>query len=123
FRSTTILASTIIVFTSGVATISIIMIGVLLKDKYIEQGLHTKNLSRTLEDAGTMLLPFVPWGVSGVFYLEILGVSVGEYWIWAIPCYLCIVFAMIYAIPCYLCIVFAMIYAKTGIGLAKAKKA
>ncbi|HLQ83179.1 MAG TPA: Na+/H+ antiporter NhaC [Pseudogracilibacillus sp.] len=106
---TTILASTIIVFTSGVATISIIMIGVLLKDKYIEQGLHTKNLSRTLEDAGTMLLPFVPWGVSGVFYLEILGVSVGEYWIWAIPC--------------YLCIVFAMIYAKTGIGLAKAKKA
>lgn len=104
----TIIASIIIVFTAGVASISIIMVGVLLKEAYAEQGLHAKNLSRTLEDAGTMLLPFVPWGVSGVFYLEVLGVSVGEYWMWAIPC--------------YLCIVFAMIYAKTGFGLAKVEK-
>lgn len=101
----TILGSTIIVFTAGVASISIIMVGVLLQDAYAKKGLHAKNLSRTLEDSGTMLIPFVPWGVSGIFYLEVLGVSVTDYWIWAIPC--------------YLCIVFAMIYASTGIGLAK----
>lgn len=101
----TIIASGVIVFTAGVASISIIMVGVLLKDAYTEKGLHAKNLSRTLEDAGTMLLPFIPWGASGVFYLEVLGVGVSEYWIWTIPC--------------YLCVVFAMIYAKTGIGIAK----
>lgn len=104
----TILGSTAIVFTAGVASISIIMIGTLLKDAYIKMGLHPKNLSRTLEDAGTMLLPFVPWGVSGIFYLEVLGVGPGSFWIWAIPCYLCIVFAMIYGI--------------TGIGIAKVKE-
>ena len=103
----TILGSAAIVFTAGVASISIIMIGTLLKDAYIKMGLDPKNLSRTLEDAGTMLLPFVPWGVSGIFYLEVLGVGPGSFWIWAIPCYLCIVFAMIYGI--------------TGIGIAKIK--
>lgn len=102
----TILGSAIIVFTAGVASISIIMVGVLLQDAYAKKGLHAKNLSRTLEDSGTMLIPFVPWGVSGIYYLEVLGVSVADYWIWAIPC--------------YLCVVFAMIYASTGIGLADA---
>lgn len=101
----TIVGSAAIVFTAGVASISIIMVGVLMKDAYKQKGLHAKNLARTLEDSGTMLLPFVPWGVSGVFYLEVLGVGPGEYWMWAIPC--------------YLCIVFAMFYAKTGIGMAK----
>jgi NhaC family Na+:H+ antiporter len=104
----TILGSAAVVFTAGVASISIIMIGTLLKDAYMNMGLHPKNLSRTLEDAGTMLLPFVPWGVSGIFYLEVLGVGPGSFWMWAIPCYLCIVFAMIYGF--------------TGIGIAKLNK-
>lgn len=101
----TILGSAAIVFTAGVASISIIMVGVLLKDAYVRRGLHPKNLSRTLEDSGTMLLPFVPWGVSGIFYFEVLGVGPGDYWMWAIPCYLCVVFAMFYAF--------------TGIGMEK----
>lgn len=106
--SSTILGSLIIVFTSGVASISIIMVGVLMKDAYKEQNVPIENLSRTLEDAGTMVLGFVPWGVSAIYYLEVLGVGVGDYWIWAVPCYLCIVFAMIYGI--------------TGIGLGMKKK-
>ena len=106
--SSTILGSLIIVFTSGVASISIIMVGVLMKDAYKEQNVPIENLSRTLEDAGTMVLAFVPWGVSAIYYLEVLGVGVGDYWIWAVPCYLCIVFAMIYGI--------------TGIGLGMKKK-
>jgi NhaC family Na+:H+ antiporter len=104
----TILGSAAIVFTAGVASIAIIMMGTLLKDSYTKMGLHPKNLSRTLEDAGTMLLPFVPWGVSGIFYLEVLGVGPGAFWMWAIPCYLCIVFAMIYGF--------------TGIGITKLSK-
>ncbi len=91
----TMLISTILVFTAGVASISILMTGLLLKDVYKRMGLHTKNLSRTLEDAGTMFLPFVPWGTSALFYIEILGVGPGEYWMWCIPCYLAIVVEVI----------------------------
>lgn len=94
----TIVCSTMLVFTAGVASISILMTGLLLKDAYRDMGIHTKNLSRTLEDAGTMFLPFVPWGTSALFYIEILGVGPGEYWMWTIPCYLCVVFAIIYAV-------------------------
>lgn len=103
----TILGSMVLVFTAGVASVSIIMIGTLLKDTYTKMGLHTKNLSRTLEDAGTMLLPFVPWGASGIFYMEVLGVGAGQYWMWAISCYLCIFVAMFCAI--------------TGFGIEKTK--
>ncbi|MDM8534492.1 Na+/H+ antiporter NhaC, partial [Clostridiaceae bacterium HSG29] len=101
----TILGSAVLVFTAGVASVSIIMIGTLLKDTYTKMGLQSKNLSRTLEDAGTMLLPFVPWGASGIFYMEVLGVSVGQYWMWAISCYLSIFVAMFCAF--------------TGFGIAK----
>lgn len=94
----TIVASSILVFTAGVASISIIMVGFLLKEAYAKMGLHGVNLSRTLEDSGTMLLPFVPWGASGIYYMDLLGVSVGEYAVWCVPCYLCVVFAMIWAI-------------------------
>ncbi|WP_411843834.1 Na+/H+ antiporter NhaC [Salinicoccus sp. HZC-1] len=104
----TIVGSVIIIFTAGVASISIIMVGVLLQRAYAKRGLHAKNLSRTLEDSGTMLLPFVPWGVSGIYYWEVLGVSVADYWVWAIPCYLCVVFAMFYSF--------------SGIGIAKADR-
>lgn len=38
------------------------MVGVLMKDAYKEQNVPIENLSRTLEDAGTMVLGFVPWG-------------------------------------------------------------
>lgn len=102
----TIAGSLALVFTAGVASISIIMIGTLFKDAYTKMGLSRLNLSRTLEDSGTMILPFVPWGVSGIFYLEVLGVGPGDYWMWAISCYLCIVFAMLLAF--------------TGIGIKKA---
>ncbi|TVT28923.1 Na+/H+ antiporter NhaC [Salinicoccus cyprini] len=103
----TVLSSLIIVLTAGVASVAIIMVGVLLQDAYTEKGLHHKNLSRSLEDSSTMILPLVPWGVSGIYYMEVLEVSVADYWIWAIPC--------------YLCIVFAMINASTGLGIAKSR--
>lgn len=93
----TVLVGVMLTFTTGVASVPIIMIGFLLKEAYTNMGLHGVNLSRTLEDSGTMLLPFVPWGASGIYYMDLLGVSVGQYAIWAIPCYLCVVFAMIWA--------------------------
>lgn len=90
----TIIGSLVMVFTAGVASVAFIMIGTLLKDTYKKMGLHAKNLSRTLEDSATMWLPFVPWGASGIFYMEVLGVNVSQYGIWAISCYLGIFISM-----------------------------
>lgn len=101
----TIIGSLVMVFTAGVASVAFIMIGTLLKDTYKNMGLHAKNLSRTLEDSATMWLPFVPWGASGIFYMEVLGVNVGQYGVWAISCYLGIVMSMFCAF--------------TGLGIAR----
>lgn len=94
----TIICGVLLTFATGVASVPIIMIGFLMGDMYKDMGLHGVNLSRTLEDCGTMLIPFVPWGASGIYYMDILGVSVSQYAIWCIPCYLCIVFAMVWAV-------------------------
>lgn len=104
----TMLAGIILTFTAGVASIVIIMVGTLLKDAYDDMGLDRLNLSRSIEDSGTQLLGLVPWGASGIYYTNLLGVSVGEYAIWCIPCYLCVVFGMIWAF--------------TGIGIKYADK-
>lgn len=104
----TILGSLMLVFTAGVASVSIIMMGTLMTEPFQKLGLKGENLSRTLEDAGTMMLPFVPWGASGIFYLEVLGVGPADYWMWAILCYLCVVVAMICAL--------------TGFGIARNAK-
>ena len=93
----TVIAGLLLTFATGVASVPIIMIGFLMGDMYKDMGLHGTNLSRTLEDCGTMWIPFVPWGASGIYYMDLLGVSVAEYAIWCIPCYMCVVFAMIWA--------------------------
>jgi len=94
----TCIAGLILTFATGVASVPIIMIGFLMGNMYKEMGLHGVNLSRTLEDCGTMWIPFVPWGASGIYYMDLLGVTVGQYAIWCIPCYLCVVFAMLWAV-------------------------
>ncbi len=105
--SVTVVGCILLTFTAGVATIPIIMIGFLLKDAFVDMGLKLQNLSRTLEDSSTMLLPLVPWGASGIFYLEVLGVPTSQYFIWTVPCYLCFVLAIFYGF--------------TGIGIAREK--
>ncbi len=37
-------------------------------------GLDTKNLSRTLEDAGTIIEPLVPWTAAGIYMAHTLNV-------------------------------------------------
>ena len=67
--------------------------------------LHTLNLSRTLEDAGTVINPLVPWSVCGVFISHALNVPVWEY----LP----------YAFFCYLCLVLTLLFGWTGFTLTK----
>ncbi|MDZ5470504.1 Na+/H+ antiporter NhaC [Bacillus sp. 31A1R] len=66
-------------FLVGEQYLSILLTGNAFKQAYEKTGLHLKNLSRVLEDAGTVINPLVPWSVSGVFLTGVLGVSTIDY--------------------------------------------
>jgi len=96
-----------VAFITGSSYLSIIIPGELFKDAYKERGLHAKNLSRTLEDSGTVLVPLIPWSAAGAYMATTLGVPTLEYLPWAILNYMGIIFAIILAF--------------TGIGIAKTR--
>ncbi len=58
---------------------SIVVPGRMYREAYLKRGLHPKNLSRTLEDSGTLTSPLVPWNTCGAFMSATLGVSVLAY--------------------------------------------
>ena len=105
---TTIGSCFTVAFITGSSYLSIIIPGELFKDAYKEKGLHAKNLSRTLEDSGTVLVPLIPWSAAGAYMASTLGVATLEYLPWAVLN--------------YMGIVFAIILAYTGIGIAKLDK-
>lgn len=104
----TVVCSLMLVFAAGVASIVIIMVGVLMKEMFEKMDLSRSVLSRTLEDSSTMILPLIPWGTSGIYYSHQLNVSVGDFFIWTVPCYLCALIAITYGF--------------TGIGIKKINK-
>lgn len=59
--------------------LSILMPGRMYAKAYEEQGLEMKALSRTIEDAGTMTSPLVPWNTCGAFMATTLGVATIDY--------------------------------------------
>ncbi|MGW8043032.1 Na+/H+ antiporter NhaC [Staphylococcus shinii] len=59
--------------------ISIIVPSRMYINTFKDKKLHPKNLSRALEDGGTLTSVFVPWNTCGVFIASTLGVSVIEY--------------------------------------------
>ncbi|MEC5423347.1 Na+/H+ antiporter NhaC [Virgibacillus sp. C22-A2] len=80
---------------TGNSYLSIIVPGELFKDTYKKKKLHAKNLSRTLEDSGTVIVPLIPWSSAGVYMAGVLGVSTLSYAPWAILCYAGFIFAII----------------------------
>lgn len=55
--------------------LAIVISGRMYKDVYDERGLEPKLLSRTLEDAGTLTSPLIPWNTCGAFMKSALLVS------------------------------------------------
>jgi NhaC family Na+:H+ antiporter len=54
---------------------AIVIPGRMYKSSFEEHGLHPKNLSRALEDSGTLTSPLIPWNSCGAFMGATLGVS------------------------------------------------
>lgn len=81
---------------TGSSYLAILIPGEMFKSLYTEKGLHPKNLSRTLEDAGTCVVPLIPWTIAGTYMATTLGVPTMEYLPWAVMCYMSVVFAVIF---------------------------
>ena len=68
--------------------LAIVVPGKMFSKAYEEKGLAPENLSRTLEDSGTVTSVLVPWNTCGAYQSGVLGVSVSEYFVYAIFNYL-----------------------------------
>lgn len=54
---------------------AIVIPGRMYKNAFASHGLHPKNLSRCLEDSGTLTSPLIPWNSCGAFMHATLGVN------------------------------------------------
>ncbi|WP_367107544.1 Na+/H+ antiporter NhaC [uncultured Psychrobacter sp.] len=90
----------------GEQYLSLLLSGTAFRSTFERLNLHPKNLSRTIEDAGTVINPLVPWSVCGVFISQALGVPVLDY----LP----------YAFFCYLSLLLTLLFGFTGITISKA---
>jgi len=63
--------------------------GRLFSTAYDQRGLSRLNLSRTLEDAGTVTSVLVPWNTCGAYMSATLGVATFEYLPYAVFNYMC----------------------------------
>jgi len=77
--------------------LAIVIPGKMFKDAYEEKNLSAVNLSRTLEDTGTVTSALIPWNTCGAYHYGVLGVSVTDYFIYAIFNWLSPVTTLIYA--------------------------
>lgn len=102
--SATVVSCITMAIVTGSSYLTILIPGELFQKEYKRRNLHPKNLSRTLEDSGTVVVGIIPWSAAGVFMTNALGVSTIEY----LP----------YAIFCYGGMIMALICAATGFGMA-----
>ena len=78
--------------------ISIVLPGRMYRLEFARRGLAPQNLSRTLEDAGTMTSALVPWNTCGAFMAATLGVPTMAYLPYAFVNLLNPVIAIIYGL-------------------------
>ncbi len=70
------------IFTNATASdqyIAIVVPARMFRTAYAERGLHPKNLSRAVEDSGTVTSVLVPWNSGGAFHAGVLGVPTLTY--------------------------------------------
>ncbi|MEI6858091.1 Na+/H+ antiporter NhaC [Psychrilyobacter sp.] len=93
---------------AGDQYLSIVITGRMFKETYAERGLHPKNLSRSLEDSGTLTSPLIPWNTCGAYMIATLGLAP---WTYVPYCFLNLINPVI-----------AVIYGYTGFSIEKLDK-
>ncbi|MGL6120642.1 MAG: Na+/H+ antiporter NhaC, partial [Fusobacteriaceae bacterium] len=93
---------------AGDQYLSIVITGRMYKDTFKQRNLAPVNLSRALEDSGTMTSPLIPWNTCGAFMIATLGLTPWAY----VP----------YCFLNYLCPIISAIYGFTGFSITKIKE-
>ena len=63
--------------------LAIVIPGKMFKKAFDDKGLAPENLSRTLEDSGTVTSVLIPWNTCGAYQSGVLGVGVADYFVYA----------------------------------------
>ena len=77
--------------------LAVLLPGRMFSDVYHERGLAPENLSRTLEDSGTVTSVLVPWNTCGAFHAGVLGVATLNYAPFTFFCILSPIITLVYA--------------------------
>ena len=77
--------------------LAIVVPGRMFVRAFRERGLASQNLSRTLEDCGTVTSVLVPWNTCGAFHAGVLGVATLSYAPWAFFCLISPLMTLLFA--------------------------
>ncbi len=77
--------------------LAIVVPGKMFAQAYADRGLAPENLSRTLEDSGTVTSVLIPWNTCGAYHSGVLGVSVADYFFFAIFNWLSPIMTLLFA--------------------------
>ncbi len=83
FSSTVISCLTVNISASD-QYLAIVVPGKMFSKAYKDRNLSTLNLSRTIEDSGTVTSVLIPWNTCGAYQASVLNVNVLDYFIFAI---------------------------------------
>ena len=64
--------------------LSIVVPGKMFEKAYQDRNLAPENLSRALEDSGTVTSVLIPWNTCGAYHSSVLGVDVSQYFFYAV---------------------------------------
>ena len=71
-------------FTASDQYLAIVVPGKMYAKAYADKGLAPENLSRALEDSGTVTSVLIPWNTCGAYHSGVLGVPVVDYAFYAV---------------------------------------
>lgn len=74
----------------------LVLPGRMFRQTFRDRNLHPKNLSRILEDVGTICCPFVPWSTDGAYILATLGCGTAIYAPYMFFAMLCPLISLLY---------------------------
>lgn len=77
--------------------LSLVVTGRIFHYEYRLRGLENKNLSRAMEDSGTLTSPLIPWNTCGAFMAATLGVSAVDYFSYAFLNWMTPIISLAYA--------------------------
>jgi NhaC family Na+:H+ antiporter len=94
---TAVLTSVATLMVMGSIYLAIIIPGEIFKESYKKHRLHSKNLSRALQESSSVVAPLIPWSETGAYTAATLGMATAEFLPWAFVSYLGAMLTILFA--------------------------